>query len=84
MEDGQVAILLAWPVIGGLIGWGAAASRGWSQPVGVIAGAVLGVLSPFLLGVSGISTDGDHKACPHCAERVKAQATKCRHCHEPI
>ena len=62
---------------GALVGFGASQSRGFSPVVGVIAGLVLGGLSPllFLLG-----KPQGAKLCPHCAERVKAAARVCRHC----
>jgi hypothetical protein len=77
---------LVWVSVGAAIGAIAAVRRGFSPIVGLAAGAVLGILSPLLFFVSGVASSGDLDTvtCPHCAERIKAKATICKHCHQPV
>lgn len=67
---------IAWTMIGALVGYAIASHRGWSGTAGALSGALLGILSPLLLVVSGPPT----KVCPQCAEQVKAAAKLCRFC----
>jgi hypothetical protein len=40
--------LIAWPLIGGAIGYHAAGRRGFSAASGIVSGASWGVLAPLL------------------------------------
>jgi len=84
MDSGQM--FLAWALLGGAIGALAGFKRGFSPVVGLVAGAVLGILAPVLFGVSGLVRRGDlsTRKCPHCAEFVKPEAKICKHCHQPL
>lgn len=69
-----------WLLFGALVGFTAATKRGWSPVGGVIGGAILGILSPLLFFVSGVSRGDRSKVCPQCAERIKEAAKVCRFC----
>ena len=71
---------LTWLLFGALIGYAAASNRGWSPVGGIIGGALLGILSPLLFFVSGVTRSDKSKLCPQCAERVKFEARICKHC----
>ncbi len=71
-------IALVWLGVGALVGFVAASKRGYSPFVGVVVGALLGILSPVLLVFAG--TNPQSKKCPDCAEFVKADAKVCKHC----
>lgn len=75
-------MLWAWLLFGATIGALAAQKKGFSPIVGIAVGAFLGGLSPLLFVVSGLTSAGDldSKKCPHCAEKVKAEARVCKHC----
>lgn len=74
-----------WVIFGALMGYLAARVNHWNTAVGVVAGVAFGFFSPFLFGVTGVVTDTSQTTtCPHCAELVKTQAAKCRHCHEKL
>lgn len=72
----------SWVLFGAVIGSIAGVKRGFSPVVGLAVGAFLGIFSPLLFVVSGLTKAGDlnTKTCPHCAERVKAAAKVCKHC----
>jgi hypothetical protein len=71
---------LTWLLFGALIGYAAASKRGWSPVGGIIGGALLGILSPLLFLVSGVTRSDQSKECPQCAESVKMKAKVCRFC----
>ena len=71
---------LTWLLFGALIGYAAASKRGWSPVGGIIGGALLGILSPLLFFVSGVTRSDQSKQCPQCAENVKMMAKVCRFC----
>ena len=77
-------MFIAWALIGALIGAAAAQKKGFSMVSGVIGGLLLGPLAFLLFFVSGVSASDQNKKCPHCAEWVKAEATMCKHCHQPL
>lgn len=79
-----MAFLIVWVALGALVGYAAAQKRGWSPPVGMLAGVALGIFSPALFAVSGVTRGDKSATCPHCAERIKAAATVCRHCHRTV
>jgi len=74
------AYILEWLLFGALIGVAAASARGWSPVGGIIGGALLGILSPLLFFVSGVTRADITKKCPQCAENVKMAAKVCRYC----
>lgn len=72
---------LVWIAVGCLIGALAAEKRGYSLPVGLIAGGLLGILSPLLLIAQ---PPIQKRRCPKCAENVRADAVVCRYCQSPL
>jgi len=66
-------------LFGAIIGYAAASKRGWSPLGGIIGGAFLGILSPLLFFVSGVTRADITKKCPQCAENVKRAAKVCRY-----
>lgn len=43
-----------------------------------------GIVYGFLSWLAVIGRYATSKVCPACRERVKADATKCKHCHERL
>lgn len=78
MEPAQIGLVF-W-ALGGIVGYAAAKKKGWSPVMGFIGGLLLGILSPLLFFVSGVTKGDKSKVCPKCAERVKAEALVCRYC----
>jgi hypothetical protein len=76
--------ILAWWLIGALIGVAAAQKKGFSMAGGIIGGLLLGPLAFLLFLVTGVSKHNENRKCPHCAEFVKAEATICKHCRQPL
>lgn len=72
---------LMWVAFGCLIGAMVAEKRGFSLPVAIIAGGLLGILSPLLFVVD---PPVRHRRCPKCAENVRADAVLCRYCQSPL
>src|ERR671925_200816 len=78
-------VVIGFWLIGGLVGYAAAQSRGYSTVAGVLAGFLLGPLLAWLLFlVSGVTRNDRRRTCPLCAEWVQARATFCKHCRQPI
>ena len=77
-------LLLAWALLGALIGVAAAQKRGFSVVGGVLGGLLLGPLAFLMYWVSGVSAADKNRKCPYCAEFVKAEATICKHCKQPL
>lgn len=69
-----------WIAFGALFGVMAAQKRGYSQAIGAIVGALLGIFAPLMLFTSGVARDQESKKCPECAEWVKFEAKTCKHC----
>jgi hypothetical protein len=69
-----------WLLFGAAFGMWAAQKRGYSLAIGAVFGAILGILAPLMLFVSGVSKGEQSKKCPDCAEFVKADAKVCKHC----
>jgi len=78
-------VAIGWLILGALFGAVAAERKGWNLAVGILAGALLGILAPLLFFLSGI-TGGDpaNVKCPFCAEMIKAEARICKHCGKPV
>lgn len=77
-------MFLIWMLIGALIGVAAAQKKGFSMAAGILGGLLLGPLAFLMFLVSGVSRDDARRKCPHCAEFVKAEATICKHCRQPL
>jgi hypothetical protein len=84
IQEGLSMFLLAWPLIGALIGVSAAQRRGFSVVGGVIGGLLLGPLAFLMYFVSGVSRGDEQVKCPHCAEWIKPEAKVCKHCHRDV
>jgi hypothetical protein len=82
MDTSLILIVIAptWILLGALIGYAVATTRGWSPVGGIIGGMLLGILSPLMLFVDGTTSADRTRVCPKCAERVKVQAVVCRYC----
>jgi zinc-ribbon domain len=82
-------ILFFWPLLAILVG-AYSHSKGYSWFAGFFISLVFSPLIGFIFfAVSQTNVDvlekrrleaGDMKRCPECAELVKAEAKKCRHC----
>lgn len=72
---------LVWIAIGCMIGAMAAERRGISMPVAIIAGGLLGILSPLLFVVQPPTPK---RRCPKCAENVRSDAVVCRYCRSEL
>lgn len=70
-----------WIAVGCLVGAMAAEKRGLSMPIALIAGGLLGILSPLLFFVQPPTPT---RKCPQCAEAVKADALVCRYCRSEL
>lgn len=77
-------MFLIWMLIGALIGVAAAQKKGFSIAAGILGGLLLGPLAFLMFLVSGVSKGDTNRKCPHCAEFVKAEATICKHCRQPL
>ena len=78
-------MILAWALLGALIGVAAAQRKGFSIVSGVLGGLLLGPLAFLMFFISGVSRgDANNKKCPHCAEWIKAEATACKHCGRDV
>jgi hypothetical protein len=73
-------LIVAWSVIGALIGVWAATLKRFSPGWGMVSGFVFGPFSLLLFLVPGPST----RTCPHCAETVLRAARVCRFCGKNI
>jgi hypothetical protein len=58
---------------------------GWFL-LSLVISPLLGAVLVLALGAPRVdpSRDGDHKKCPSCAEWVKREAIKCKHCGEAL
>ena len=58
---------------------------GWFL-LSLVISPILGLILVLALGTpkSDPAADGDHRKCPACAEWVKREAVKCKHCGEPL
>lgn len=79
-------LVVFWALLGALIGVAAAQKKGFSTVMGVIGGLLLGPLAFLMFFMSGMvsSSESTNKKCPACAEWIKAEATICKHCHQPV
>lgn len=77
-------MFIAWALFGALLGVAASQKKGFSMVGGVIGGLLLGPLAFLLFFVSGVSGGEANKKCPACAEWIKAEATVCKHCRQPV
>lgn len=76
--------VLAFWLLGALIGVAAAQKKGFSMVAGVLGGLLLGPFAFLMFFVSGISAEDRNRKCPYCAEFVKADASVCKHCHRDL
>jgi|LSQX01.2.fsa_nt_gb hypothetical protein len=76
--------ILAWPLIGAIIGYMASNRRGFSPVAGILGGLLLGPVALAMFFVSGVTRGEKNIKCPFCAEWIKAEATVCKHCHSQI
>lgn len=76
--------ILAWWIIGALIGYAASQKKGFSPVGGVLGGMWLGPLAFLMFLVTGVTKHNENRKCPHCAEWVKGEATICKHCRTPL
>ena len=85
-------ILIIW-VVCGIIAAAIASNKGDSGCFGFILGILLGPIGVIIALLSSpkqaklderVLKSGKMKKCPACAELVKAEATKCRHCGETL
>ena len=77
-------VAMFWALMGALIGYSASQARGYSAVAGVIGGLLLGPLAFLMFFVSSVTRAGRRRKCPACAEWVKAEATICKHCRQPL
>lgn len=77
---------LFWPLLGALIGVGAAQKRGFSITAGVLGGVLLGPLFAFLMFfATGVTSMSDQRIkCPFCAEWIQHHAIVCPHCQRDL
>jgi Uncharacterised protein family UPF0547 len=73
-------LFIAWALFGALIGVAAAQRKGFSMAGGILGGLLLGPLAFLMFFVSGVTRSDVNRKCPQCAEFVKADAKKCKHC----
>ena len=71
----QLFILLFWTVSGGMLGALFHHHKGHSAVSGFIGGALLGPVFVWLM----LLVSAPPK-CPECAEVVKSEARRCKHC----
>lgn len=76
-----MSFALVWIAIGCMVGAMAADRRGISMPVALIAGGLLGILSPLMFFVR---PPIPMRRCPKCAENVRADAVLCRYCRSEL
>src|SRR6478752_5531913 len=74
------AVMFWWGLLGALIGVAAAQRKGFSTVGGVLGGLLLGPLAILMFFMSGIFSSDESRKCPECAEFVKGDAKKCKHC----
>jgi uncharacterized membrane protein YeiB len=84
-----IEIFLFWIALAGLVAW-------WAQQWGrdwVMWGAIALFLSPLIAGIALAVLGEDQeetidrrdlRKCPMCAELIKAEAIKCKHCGSDI
>ena len=87
----SIAFIL-WLIFGGIAA-SVSHEKGRNAVAGFVIGLLLGPLGVFMALVESKDQakldaraikSGKMKRCPTCAEMVKAEATKCRHCGEDL
>lgn len=71
--------MIAWMLLGALIGVAAAQKRGFSTAAGVIGGLLFGPLAFLMFFASS-----GRRKCPQCAEWIGKDARICPHCNSAI
>lgn len=72
--------VLAFWMLGGLIGYAIANRRGFSTVAGFLGGVLLGpIFSPLMFLVTP-----DKKRCPKCMEWIHKDAQTCPHCQATV
>jgi Uncharacterised protein family UPF0547 len=77
-----ITVVLIWGVIWGSLSAWLAGQKGRDGTSWFVLGFLFAFIALIVLGFSpsGDVVSGDSKACPQCAERVKAAALVCRFC----
>ena len=88
----EIAAIIIW-LLCGIMAASIASNKGDSGCFGFILGILLGPIGVIIALLSSPKQakldesalkSGKMKKCPACAELVKAEATKCRHCGEEL
>lgn len=89
-DDGALFVLLAWVILGPLVGHAIGKPKGHAG-TGVVLGLLFSVLGWVIVALMspapGYGTTGPPvptRPCPHCAEDIKPAAVVCRFCGREV